>query len=217
MVSPFHFQIGKIIEKLAKAKESDSDLRVFGSGSHKYHLNKPADSERIENFELEYSVSLPECYRAFLEHVGNGGNGYRNSGAGPFYGLFPLGIGVEELLYSNPEEHLGKECILTPEMDQETWHRLTDLLEQEDISDHDYHREINKLYAGVLPIGSQGCSYLQGIVLNGTHKGRVVNLNMDLEIPRFAKGDNFLDWYEKWLDEIIDGTLIKSTPSWFGY
>ncbi|NRA92768.1 MAG: SMI1/KNR4 family protein, partial [Psychroserpens sp.] len=35
--------------------------------------------------------------------------------------------------------------------------------------------------------------------------------------PRFAFEKNFLDWYERWLDEIISGDLMIDSPSWFGY
>jgi hypothetical protein len=49
------------------------------------------------------------------------------------------------------------------------------------------------------------------------HKGRVVNIDIDEQRPKFAFELNFLDWYERWLDEVISGDLIVNTPSWFGY
>jgi hypothetical protein len=54
-------------------------------------------------------------------------------------------------------------------------------------------------------------------VLNGRYKGMVVNLDRDRHKPQFTFERNFLDWYERWLDEVISGELIKDGPSWFGY
>ncbi|WP_435624902.1 SMI1/KNR4 family protein [Flagellimonas sp.] len=216
-MSNFSGQIARIKTKLIQAKQIDSDFKVFGSGGHKYILGKPAASRQIEEFEAKYAICLPKCYKTFIGEIGNGGEGYRNSAAGPFYGIFPLGEGVEELLYSSPQKYLGKSCILRPEINQNVWGELTKKLRNEGISDKEYSAEINKLYSGVLPIGSQGCAFLHGIVLNGPYQGRMVNLSMDLGMPRFAKDFSFLDWYERWLDELIDGSLFKNPSSWFGY
>lgn len=35
--------------------------------------------------------------------------------------------------------------------------------------------------------------------------------------PQFAFERNFLDWYERWLDEVISGELVRDESSWFGY
>ncbi|MCP4150403.1 MAG: HEAT repeat domain-containing protein, partial [bacterium] len=77
--------------------------------------------------------------------------------------------------------------------------------------------EIAKIFSGLLPIGSQGCTYLHAVVVNGSYKGRIVYLDVDLQKPKFAYEKNFLDWYERWLDEIISGVLISESPTWFGY
>jgi hypothetical protein len=45
----------------------------------------------------------------------------------------------------------------------------------------------------------------------------VVNLDLEFNKPSFTYEDNFLDWYERWLDEIISGDLLADGPSWFGY
>jgi hypothetical protein len=45
-----------------------------------------------------------------------------------------------------------------------------------------------------------------------------VNLSSDGGCPKFTFEDHFLDWYERWLDEVISGELITDDkPSWFGY
>lgn len=86
-------------------------------------------------------------------------------------------------------------------------------------SDDDYDEKRVKLYGGILPIGSQGCTYLHCLIINGKYKGRVVNLDADgdYQKPHFTFENNFLDWYERWLDEVISGDLIHEGASWFGY
>ncbi len=211
-------QIKRIKSKLLEAKEADKKLKVFGSSSHQYTINKPASKEDIEAFETKHAIQLPTCYKAFISTIGNGGVSYENSAAGPFYGIYPLGKNMDELIFENAEKHLKDNCILSPKMLETDWNSLTKLINCSDsISDEIYERELAKLYGGVLPIGSQGCTYLHAIVLNGSFKGRVVNLDLDRQVPQFAFEKNFLDWYERWLDEIISGELLEKKTSWFGY
>ncbi|KQC30803.1 hypothetical protein AAY42_13605 [Flagellimonas eckloniae] len=69
-----------------------------------------------------------------------------------------------------------------------------------------------------MPLGAQGCAFLHGLVITGSFKVRVINFEKSAELkPLFAHENNFLDWYERWLDEVITGKLISNTPSWFGY
>lgn len=214
----FSEQINRIKKKLIQAKNTDKDFRVFGASGHKYQINQPATITEVKAFEARYDILLPPCYKAFLLNIGNGGRAYRNSGAGPFYGIYPLGEYLEELVSGNPKGFLTKPCILTPEMNDAEWEDLIKVMDDDDVSDEDYYGEVEKVYGGMMPLGSQGCTYLHGLVLNGPHSGKVLNLEMTAElIPRFAFENNFLDWYERWLDEIISGYLIKISTGWFGY
>jgi hypothetical protein len=216
-VSRYQDQVERIKTKLLSAKKVDRALKVFGANKHKYYLGEPISLEEVVSFERMYSIQLPECYRTFVLQVGNRGIGYADSGAGPFYGIYPFGENVDELLYQNTVKCLGKDCILYPKMKDEYWKSLIDKIENENISDKEYEDEIGTVFAGILPIASQGCTYLSGIVLNGEYKGRIVNLDIDMQKPSFAFESNFLDWYERWLDEVISGELIRDTPTWFGY
>ncbi|WP_421824068.1 hypothetical protein [Flagellimonas oceanensis] len=46
----------------------------------------------------------------------------------------------------------------------------------------------------------------------------IINLDRgELSPPKFSEDTNFLNWYERWLDEIISGKLITTSPSWFGH
>jgi hypothetical protein len=206
-------QIERIKNKLVEAKSVDKDLKVFGAESHKYILGEVVSGDAILKFETKYKVELPNCYKAFLMNIGNGGVSFSSSAAGPFYGIYPLGEGINDLIDENTKDYLKGDCVLYPKMTDAYWENLTEKIEEETISDEDYSIELGKIYGGVLPIGTQGCSNCHAIVLNGEFKGRVVNINSERYKPQFTFELNFLDWYERWLDEVISG----DSTGVFGY
>lgn len=68
-------------------------------------------------------------------------------------------------------------------------------------------------FAGILPIGSQGCSHMTGLLLRGPHQGQVVYFDLDRCVkPFFVREAGFLEWYMRWLREVIAGYEIF----WFG-
>ena len=221
-------QLQRIQQKLAQAKVADKDLEVFGASSHKYHLNPPVSEAEVLAFEEKYGVSLPEDYRAFVQTIGNANAQKLETMAGPYYGLYAFGTQVDDLLYEGSEIYLKAPCALSPDMTQEEWESLSDpLLTDEEEEDEEegyvievedkYFAERAKVFGGLLPLGSQGCTYYQALVLNGKYAGRVVNVDLDLAQPKFAFEANFLDWYERYLDEVISGQLMDDSPTWFGY
>lgn len=209
-------QIERIKIKLFLAKDADKDLKVFGSSSHEYILGERVNEEDILKFEKEYNISLPESYKVFLMHLGNGGNSYQNSAAGPDYGIFPFGKNLEEFVYENPENALKQDCKIYPNMSDEFWEELTEKIDK-NISDEDFDVELGKIFGGILPIGTQGCTYYYGLVLNGRFKGRVVNIDIDRQKPFFAFESNFLGWYERWLDGIIPEKIMKNYPQLYTF
>ena len=221
-------QLHRIQEKLAQAKAADKDLEVFGASSHKYHLNPPVSEAEVLAFEKKYGVRLPECYRAFMLTIGDANAQKLETMAGPYYGLSAFGTQVDDLLYEGSEIYLKAPCALSPDMTQEEWETLSAPLELDDFEDDEeegyvievednYIEECGKVFGGLLPLGSQGCAYYHALVLNGKYAGRVVNVNWDLLKPKFAFETNFLDWYERYLDEVISGQLLDDRPTWFGY
>ena len=221
-------QLQRIQQKLAQAKAADKDLEVFGASSHKYHLNPPVSEAEVLAFEEKYGVSLPEDYRDFVQTIGDANAQKLETMAGPYYGLSAFGTQVDDLLYEGSEIYLKAPCALSPDMTQEEWEALSAPLEFDDFEDDEeegyvievednYFAERAKVFGGLLPLGSQGCTYYHALVLNGKYAGRVVNVDLDLAQPKFAFETNFLDWYERYLDEVISGQLIDDSPTWFGY
>ena len=41
------------------------------------------------------------------------------------------------------------------------------------------------------------------LALNGVDYGRVVSIDQDLSMPCVVRENNFIDWYEGWLDRIL--------------
>ena len=214
-------QLHRIQQKLAQAKAADKNLEVFGADAHQYHLNPPVSEAEVLAFEKKYGVQLPECYRAFMLTIGDAKAKKSDFIAGPYYGLYAFGTSVDSLLYEKIETYLKAPCNLSPDMTQEEWETLSDPLlpseEDEEDNDDKYFAERAKVFGGLLPLGSQGCTYEHALVLNGKYAGRVVNVDLDLAQPKFAFETNFLDWYERYLDEVISGQLIDDRPTWFGY
>ena len=226
-------QLLRIQQTLAQAKAADKDLEVFGASSHKYHLNPPVSEAEVLAFEEKYGVSLPEDYRAFVQTIGDANAQKLDTMAGPYYGLYAFGTQVNDLVYAQTETYLKAPCALSPHMTQEEWEALSSPLltdEEEDEgfenyeqeedktqTEEDYTRQCGKVFGGLLPLGSQGCAYYHALVLTGPYAGRVVNVNWDLLQPTFAFETNFLDWYERYLDEVISGQLLDDRPTWFGY
>jgi hypothetical protein len=209
-------QIRRILDKLCKARAADAKLEVFGAESHHYVLHPPATLQAVSEIEEHLAITLPESYRRFLLEVGNGGEGYNGSGAGPFYGIY----GLEGRLGRDWQGKVAaKPCILSPGMSQSEWSALLKALGLGgNLDDEPYDEAVDTLFGGMLPVGSQGCSIYHGLVIAGPYAGRVVNFDFELAAPPvFAFEHDFLTWYERWLDEVISGDLLQKGPSWFGY
>ena len=209
-------QLLRIQQKLAQAKAADKDLEVFGASSHKYHLNPPVSEAEVLAFEEKYGVSLPEDYRAFVQTIGDANAQKLDTMVGPYYGLYAFGTQVDDLLYKGSETYLKAPCALSPDMTQEEWEALSSPLLMDE-EEEESPQQCGKVFGGLLSLGSQGCAYYHALVLTGPYAGRVVNVNWDLLKPVFAFETNFLDWYERYLDEVISGQLIDDSPTWFGY
>lgn len=189
-------QIQRIVQKMELVRAKDADFTVFGASSHKYRMKSPISIDEVEAFERRNRVSIPQEFKLFLTSVGNGG-------AGPYYGIYSLG--------SNEDIYLSEPCRLHPGMTDEEWEELV-RFDRDGVSDEQYDEEYDALFQGMLSLGTQGCTYEMMLIVNGEYRGRIVYIDGDLQKPFFTYEKHFLDWYERWLDEIIKGYNI----SWFG-
>ncbi len=189
----------RILKLLEQARAKDPDFARFGVYSHKYKLSPPASEETIREFEQQQGIRLPEEYRDFLMLVGNGG-------AGPYYGLYGVETLKKELCDSRGSRlyPVREEPVIYPKMSDEDWDRAADPNGMPGTGRR--KGEERHPYVGVLPIGSQGCTLMTGIMLAGSYRGQVVYYDEDYcGQPFFVREKGFLKWYERWLREVIAG------------
>ena len=194
-------QIQRIQQKLPLAKQMDSDEALFGADSHHYQLNPPLDIAQIAQWQRRTGAQLPQEYMQFMTQLGNGG-------AGPYYG-------IERFEDSeNRYDAVALPCVLSPEMSDEEWQTLCHLAE--DCSDEEYDARESVIHQGLFYLGTCGCTYDILLVVTGEHAGRLVYTHEWCDSPtpyQFAYESHFLDWYERWLDEIIQAY----DTGWFGH
>src|SRR5262249_3382204 len=63
---------------------SNARVALFGADVHRFSLNPPLTEREVLAFEKLHNILLPSEYHYFIRYIGNGG-------AGPYYGVFPLG------------------------------------------------------------------------------------------------------------------------------
>ena len=154
-----------------RTRELQRGLQEFIAANH---LSNPGMAE---------TAKQTADYRTFLKLAGNGG-------AGPYYGIYTINQWQDfsDWTEDDPQSvRLNEPCPLTPAMSRE-----------EDWKDQfsDFHSP----YQGLIAIGTQGCTYMMGLIVTGECSGRVVYLDADGQAPYVVREPDFLSWYERWLD-----------------
>lgn len=192
-------QIDRIKVKLQLARKRDSNFEAFGASSHKYKLGPLLCEEEVRAFEKKIDITLPSCYKAFITHLGNGG-------AGPHYGIYPLG--TTEPSPDILSDYLPKIPIIYPDLSFDKWKEMKKRVDiycsnVDALTDNEFSHEYSELFQGMMCIEPQGCTYYTMLVVTGEYKGRIVHVDESLGPPAFDKENNFLDWYEEWLNKVI--------------
>ena len=194
-------QASRVIDKLNSVRTAPPKHEVFGSSSHKYRLFPVETEANLAALEEKENFVFPDALKAFFLLIGSGPNkrgSHLQGGAGPFYG-----IAAASICYAMFDQNRST-CHFYPGMGQAAWEEK---IEQFD-SDAD-------LFTGMLAFGTQGCSFDNAIVLDGEFAGRVVYIDHERGMtPIFCSDANFLDWYERWLDEILAGYDLHSFGEW---
>lgn len=164
-------------------------LRPFGVEGHEFTILPVVGRGELLEFEASHQVVVPEEYRAFLTRVSRGS-------AGPAYGLVPF----EKTLW--PElEPLPSRFLATP-------FRFETAFQPEDDPD-DTADEIDDGKAaetsGTLVLCHEGCAYFHFLVCSGAARGQMWLDNTGSGGPYSPLGVGFFDWYERWLDDVLEG------------
>ena len=190
-----------IKEKFEKLIGLDKKYKIFGSFSHKYKINPKLSEEEILKFESENKITLPAEYREYLKTIGNGG-------AGPFYGLFPLGES------DGGEVEFSKEFVYTRENSLNLYELLeSDEFDVEDDEAYDakWDEIYDKAFRGFLFIAHEGCGMYSILVVNGEEYGNMWYCDFANDAglfpytsPKTNGPMKFDEWLEIWLDKAID-------------
>jgi SMI1 / KNR4 family (SUKH-1) len=154
----------------------DMQRPVFGADVHGFRLNPPVPEADVVAFENSHNTSLPHDFRQFLTEVGNGG-------AGPFYGVFPLGRMDDNFGLRTWHENDGFVGVLSePFPLRDEWNDTSsqpsaelanrdesEYWKQMDMFQSKYWR--SSLVNGAIPICHEGCALRIWLVLTGPQAG----------------------------------------------
>lgn len=200
-------------ERVHRVRKKLEDVRArklscFGSESHGFRLNPPLGEADLAAFEAERGIRLPEDYRDFLLHAGNGG-------AGPYHGILPLerwDAVARWVEYDEdeamPADYLSRACPLRSGTTLEEMRQRATRIHTPESAESD---EDN--YQGAIALEDQGCTFYALLVVSGPLRGRVVYVDLQRNRPPYVVEDpDFLSWYEGWLDALLAG----EDTTWFG-
>ena len=138
----------------------------------------------IEQFEQRHRIRLPDAYRLFLLHIGNGGDGPPHYGLVPLHLTVPADSGFGEALAPDEPFPLAGTWVWEYEID---WEK----------EPPDKLRAVFR--CGHLFLGTDGCGMDWILVVVGAERGHVWQRTGAGASPGRPRRD-FLDWYEYWLD-----------------
>src|ERR1700679_2741848 len=160
--------IEQIKTKLEELRALDRDITIFGAKfGHKYQFRPCLAEDEALAFERKHAIELPKDYRAFLTEMGNGG-------AGPSYGVFPLGIwdgpGTDEPWDSR---FVGK--LSDPFPHRQKWNpaKIRGEGDEEPTEEEEAAEFDPAMMAGAFPICHHGCALRSWLVVSGPERGTV--------------------------------------------
>lgn len=199
-----------IIQALANLR--DRPPPPFGADHHAFRTEPPLSESFIIAFEQQHQIALPREYRNFLTSVGNGG-------AGPFYGVFPLGR-VDDGFNLRTWTATDVGVLSKPFLFQKAWNDLTakpadDLLVQNEAEYWKQEEAFEAAYwstalvNGTIPVCHQGCALRTLLAVTGPQAGFLWDDRRSeyagLQLVRLVDGTpaTFLGWYNEWLTNCL--------------
>ncbi|NUT03598.1 MAG: hypothetical protein HOV76_08970 [Hamadaea sp.] len=187
-------RLARIADKLAVARVMTVRPTPFGSDVHKFELRPPLPETVVTEFEERHEIELPSGYRLFVTDLGDGG-------AGPGYRMRPLRDTCDGRCRPG---HLARSSPYLPGP------RYYGDWEQRHEDPPGPHRVF---LPGTLWLADHGCTLHTQLIVTGPSRGRLFNLDVDGPVgPYVVEDQDFLAWYERWLDEAMTGYDV----GWFG-
>jgi hypothetical protein len=207
------FDSSHVRQALSRLRETRA--RILGADAHGFRLNPPLSESEVLTFEQSLAIMLPSDYRAFLTSVGNGG-------AGPFYGLFPLGTVDGCFDLRKWEENDGVVGLISqPFLLEREWNDLSTFPPQRllDEDPKEYEKRIDAFdqfywscsrMNGAIPICHQGCGLRLWLIVRGAEAGyvwedrRADQAGLKPVRGRDGKPLTFIAWYQQWLENCLE-------------
>jgi hypothetical protein len=206
----------RLRDKLAVLRALDPGREVFGAASHDHALSPPIPPEELVRFEATIGARLPEDYRAFLLHMGNGG-------AGPYYGIAPLALWEpdERPIAPGPMDDAAYDAWIergdpTRAGDPRRDFVLDGLFHPLRIQDQRRLHHVPPGGAhpldGCVLLAEMGCGESAFLVVRGARAGEVWIDQSQAAWPIRPVAPSFLAWYERRLDLGIGEALAAAVP-----
>jgi len=207
-----HDFVELVRDGLTRLRQADPRFEVFGASTHRYELLPPISRVELDAFEATHNIRLPEGYRRFLLEIGNGG-------AGPHYGLFPLGMWDGTGSGLEPWGEFGAGVLSDEFPHSAHWNLPAERFAAPEFSDDEaedaWQTALDDEYwnpaltAGSFPIAHQGCAYRNVLVVTGPARGlvwldgRASDQGIGPEERPEQLGPTFEDWYLGWLENSL--------------
>lgn len=171
-------------------------------------VRAPVLEERILAAEQRLGVRLPDGYRAFLKHVGDGG-------MGPVYELFSLDDPVDGIVgRAGGYEAVSPARLGRPFQLQESVAEIDPADPWFEVHGYDAYG-----WQGLLCIGDWGCTVRAELVVSGPLRGAVwitdhPRADPERDHETGANTIEFLDWYEQWLNGVLSDarSILSLSP-----
>lgn len=197
----------EIRDQVAQLRAAGAVQSIFGASGHHFEFNAPIEMNTLRAWERAHGVELPEEYRDYLLALGNGG-------AGPFFGIHPLGMWEGHEIVSM-DDALGD--LRAPFPHREAWNLPAARFEPPDFEDDDAENAWNaqldadyddrSLVNGAIWIADHGCALRTLLVVTGRERGnvwadlRAENAGLTPHVDRDGRHLTFGDWYMAWLEQ----------------
>lgn len=168
--------------------------RPFGSDNHRMTLNRSLTQAAVMQFETTHKISLPPQYRAFISEFADGG-------AGPGYGMHSLDKASAQAYQCGDRSFLARPFPHTTAYFPQP--PVDDAAEQ--LTDTQYEQWEASQKTGTLVICDEGCGYEHLLVVSGLEAGTMWFDARVSDRGLHPLGIDFLEWYERWLDDILTG------------
>jgi hypothetical protein len=197
--------VGSVSAQLARLAAAQVK-RSAAVEQHGYRLRPVVDEATLARASRAAGIALPEEYRHFVTTVGDGG-------AGPYYGVLPLGAALDRIEeWYGSLDPLGRDCPLTSDISfgelagkPDDWAEHVARLDSDPAYVAHYDR-LTETYAGRpwidgrLPIVDYGCGDWLFLVVRGERRGTVWVDSVDSGTGLYCLEVDFGTFYQRWVD-----------------